>query len=485
MHASSPLFLFSNTKEVRLIKKILPFFIIILLISCNSSNKKESCGSAWIGGEIVNPKTDYVILSHNRNVIDTVRLDENNFFKYQIAQVDPGIYFFRHFEYQAMYVEPGDSIMLRVNTIEFDESLSYSGKGSAKNNFLMELFLLNEQVDEEMPAYYNLDPLEFEHRIDSVRDNRYSLFNSFKESQSVSKGYTDVVHAAIDYSIYSKKELYITANAKKQLHDESIEIPSSFYDFRNDIDLGSESLRNYYPYFRCLEFYLDNLAFEKYKEKAPFERNSFTHSLHKLQVTDSLITNDSLKNSLLRNSAGRYLLHGNNVEEEEKLLSLFEQLNTNPADHKEIRTLGEATMKLAPGNTIPNVMLLTTDNTVKDLHTLINQPTVIFFWSSLSIGHYQKIHTRVNELKAKYPEFHFIGLNVDNHFKKWMRIVRNSGFNPQFEFQFENFDDAEMKLLVNSVNKSMVVDRNGKILDGNTNIFGLTIEQQLLGYLNQ
>ncbi len=470
---------------MRLIKKILPVFIAILLLSCDSSNNKESCGSAWIGGEIVNPKTDFVIISHNRNVIDTVPLDEKNFFKYQIAQVDPGIYFFQHFEYQALYIEPGDSIMLRVNTIEFDESLSYSGKGSAKNNFLMELFLLNEQVDEEMPAYFNLEPLAFEHKIDSVKNDRFALFNSFKESQTVSKGYSEVVKAAIDYSIFSKKELYISAISKKQLYDESIEIPNSFYAFRNEIDLGSESLRNYYPYFRCLEFYLDNLAFDRYKGLAPFERTSFIHSLHKLHITDSIITNDSLKNSLLRNSAGRYLLNGDNALEEAELLAIFEQLNTNTEDHKEMRSLGEATMKLAPGNTIPNVMLLTANNTVKDLQTAISKPTVIFFWSSLSIGHYRKIHTRVNELRDKYPEFHFVGLNVDNHFKKWMRIVQTNGFNPQFEFQFENFDDAEMKLLVNSVNKSMIVDGQGKILDGNTNIFGLDIEQKLLGFLNQ
>lgn len=62
---------------------------------------------------------------------------------------------------------------------------------------------------------------------------------------------------------------------------------------------------------------------------------------------------------------------------------------------------------------------------------------------------------------------------------------KNSGYAPLMEYQFENFDDAEMKLLVNSVNKSMIVDSKGKILDGNTNIFSIDIEQQLLGYINQ
>lgn len=269
------------------------------------------------------------------------------------------------------------------------------------------------------------------------------------------------------------------------MYDESIQIPEEFYAFRKNIDLGNESLRNYYPYFRFLEFYLDNLSFDKYKGQAPFDRQSYTHNMHKVYLIDSLITNDSLKNSLLRNAVGGYFLNGDNAIEEAKMLEVFKKLNTSPADHRELSALGEATMKLVPGNTIPNVLLLTTDNTVKDLHSTIKKPTVIYFWSSQSTKHYRKIHSRANELRSKYPEYNFIGINVDSHFKKWVRIVKNSGYSPPFEYQFENFDDAEMKLLVNSVNKSMVINPKGVILDGNTNIFGLDIEQQLLGFLNQ
>ena len=67
------------------------------MLSCQSKQHQDPCGSAWIGGQIVNPKHDYVIISHNRNTIDTVYLDERNSFTYKIAPVDPGLYFFRHF----------------------------------------------------------------------------------------------------------------------------------------------------------------------------------------------------------------------------------------------------------------------------------------------------------------------------------------------------------------------------------------------------
>ncbi len=470
---------------VRVVKKILFFFSISLLISCNSDSKKQSCGSAWIGGEIVNPKTNYVVLSHNRSIIDTVPLDDKNFFKYKIEQVDPGIYFFSHFEYQALHLEPGDSLMFRVNTIEFDESLTYTGRGAAKNNFLMDLFLSNEDVDDLLPSYYDLRPEEFEAKMDSVRSKRLQELEAFKMKNKTTANYIEIAEAAINYSIYSKKEKFISAFTKRHLMDESVTIPASFYAFRENYDLGNETLRNYYPYFRCIGYYLDNLAFENYKNEIPFDRRSYTHNLHKITLIDSLVTNDSLKNNLIKSAAAAYLLNGDDAEKEAQMLAVFRKMNTNPADDEEITRLAEATMRLAPGNEIPNVMLLTTDNRVKDLHSIIKRPTVLYFWSSQSIKHYRTIHTRASELRAKYPEFDFIGINVDNHYKKWNRIVNNSGYNAQFEYQFDNFDDAEMKLLVNSANKSMLVDRNGMIVDSNTNIFGLEIEQQILGFINQ
>ena len=470
---------------MRLIKKILFLFLsVIAIISCDTHSKKGECGVSWVGGKIVNPRLDYVIISHNKNLIDTVSLDPTNTFHYKIENTDPGIYFLNHYEYQAMFLEPGDSVMIYLNTIEFDESLSYTGRGAEKNNFLMELYLLNENVDDNMLAYYNMGPEEFKAIMDSISSSRKKLFNNFKEKTKTTKLFDEVAKAAINYSIYSKKELYLSANSKKKVYDENIEIPQSFFTFRDSIDLGNEALRNYYPYFRCLENYIDNLAYETYKSQEPFDRFSFTHNIHKLQVIDRVITNPSLKNSLSRSAIVRYLLNGKNVAEELQMLEAYKKINTDSIDIAEVEKLASATIKLATGNEIPNVALVSTDNTLKDLHSIIKKPTVLFFWSGESIKHYRKIHTRSSELREKYPEYNFIGINIDAHFKKWLRTVNNSGYNSQFEYQFESFKDAEQKLLVNYVNKSIIVDKDLKILDGNSNIFSASIEEQLLGHLN-
>ena len=470
---------------MHLIKHILLLFVgSLFCVSCNQSSE-NSCGSAWIGGEVVNPKKDYVIIWQSRKTIDTAALDENNFFIYQFEHLEPGMYSFSHNEYQTLYIEPGDSIMLRVNTMEFDESLSYSGMGASKNNFMMELFLLNEKENELMPGLQLLSPSEFEFKMDSFAAGRRSLYNDFVSKKNPSDGFKVIANAAIDYDIYTKKELYISTNLRKKVYNENVEIPEEFYSFRKDIDLGNEKLKSYYPYFRYLRFYMDNLAYEAYSDKATFDRNSFVHNYHKTTLFDSLITNEYLKNSLIRNSVTRYFLHAKSEANSRKMLANFLKLNTNEQDRAEVSKFALATMKLMPGHTIPNVMLLTSDNTVKDLHSTLNKPTVLYFWSNQSISHYKNIHTRASDLKNKYPEYGFVGINIDTHFKKWLKAIQNSGYNELTEYQFENFKDAEQKLIIDTVNKAMIVDADGVILNGNTNIFEVNIESELLGFLNQ
>ena len=460
-------------------------FLSLIVVACQSKNGPETCGSAWIGGQIVNPKTDYVIISHNRNASDTVYLDDNNFFRYHIKAADPGLYYFQHFEFQAMFVEPGDSIMLRVNTLEFDESLTYTGPGAAKNNFLTELFLLNESADQEILSFYNLPPNSFTQKMDSVRSVRQEFLEEFTNTNESSKTFLAVANAAIDYAIYGKMELYVSSNNKRQRYGEQKEIPAEFFEYRKKLDLGHEDLRTYYPYFRCLGYYFDNLAFDAIDGQKEFNRMSFEHNWHKMDLIESKITNDSLKQSLLKNTVINYFIHAENTEHMALITDKFNNYNQSSEDQKVIMELSEIALRLMPNQPLVDVQLVNYENRTVGIQEVINRPTVIYFWSLDSPMHVKNIHQRISELRGKYPEFDFIGINVDDQFKKWKRLVQHESYRTEHEFQFEDFEKAGMALLINSVNKTMMIDANGEIIDPHTNIFSLDAEQKLLNYLNR
>ena len=460
-------------------KKILLPLLLTVIFSCKNSEEDVN-RTTWISGQIVNPTTDFVIFSRGNHILDTVKLDSNNFFLYKTEKIKPGLYSFTHNESQVFYIEPGDSLLIHLNTFDFDESLAYSGKGSEQNNLLMELYLRNETENQNLSSWYVLPSNEFDQKIDSLKQEKISNYNTFLENTEVDEGFKEVALANITYDYYSKKELYAAANMSQPN-----KFDPDYFDYRKEIDFNLNKLKFYYPYYRFLIRYFDNMAISEMGGKMPIDRNSFEYNYKKIKLIDSLIPSDSLKNNLLRFNTKRYLLNAKYANEEQKFFEAYKEMNSDEKYLEEVENLYNATVKLTAGNTIPNILLVNTDNAVKDLQSIVTAPTVLYFWSAQSSAQYKNIHNRAAELKSKYPEYDFIGINTDTHFRKWRQTVKKTGYDAQKEFQLENISDAGEKLVLSSMSKAIILDKNAIILEGKSNMFNPNFEELLLGFLNR
>ena len=124
-------------------------FFIISFICLNSCNIEKRNNKIFFAGQIINPSSNYLLLYKNNATIDCLILDSNNMFKRTYNNLESGIYKIEHIpEYQTIFLEPGDSIWLRVNGTDFKKSVVFSGKGSSKNNFLtdMEIILIKRII---------------------------------------------------------------------------------------------------------------------------------------------------------------------------------------------------------------------------------------------------------------------------------------------------------------------------------------------------
>lgn len=463
-----------------LFKKLLLFLFLIGFIACQNKDADRKKNTTWISGQIINPKVDYIIFSKGSETLDTVKLDSNNFFLFRSEEITPGLYSFRHHENQIMFLEPGDSLMLYLNTIDFDESLAYSGRGAERNNLLMDFFLSNETDINNLAKWYPLTAEEFVIKIDSTKRIKIAHYEEYKKKNKTSPDFNEVIQANLDYHYYSQKELYATANSVK-----IEEFPDSFFAYRDNIDFGNENLRFYYPYYRYLYRYLNNLAIQDQKTLGSSHNSDFGYNYRKIQLTDSLIPLETLKNSFLRHTAIQYILNADVAEEQKKFFDTYAQMTSNKADIKEVQDLVNATMKLTPGNVVPDVMLANADGVSKLLSEVINSPSVIFFWSTKYVAQYRNSHIRSAELKSKYPEYDFIGINTDSHSKSWRETITKEGYNSKSEFQLESLTEGQKTLVLNSLNKVMLIDKNKKILEGNCNMFHHNFENILLENLNK
>src|SRR5690606_18587040 len=103
------------------------------------------------------------------------------------------------------------------------------------NNFLVELFLANEEDEKTVNSFYALDPVSFEHKVDSLTSVKKAALSKLKSQVSVSQDFQAVALASIDFNAYVFKEKYPFIH-RRRVHEKNIpELPANFYDYRKHI----------------------------------------------------------------------------------------------------------------------------------------------------------------------------------------------------------------------------------------------------------
>ncbi|UZO79878.1 thioredoxin family protein [Aquimarina sp. ERC-38] len=460
------------------------FILCVHLVSCNKKNTAVRA-KTYIGGEIINPNSNYLVLSKDTIFKDTIFLDENNRFLYQFDTIHEGIYTIRHRpESQIILLEKGDSILLRLNTLEFDETLVFTGDGAAKNNFLIDMFLQNENEKVGLRRKsFTLPPELFKIQQDSLLKQRRKRFEKFVNKEGdLSLLAKSILTASYTYDFYSRFELYASENIRKEKRNKAYvtSYPSGFFSYRNGIQLEAKELQSLFAYRRFLKNYIDNLL-NSSKAKNVIN-NQAEKKIYELDFIDSLITNRDTKENIFRSRTGNYLLQSKNQKESDKIVQHYITKSKNATFRKEITELSEAILNLSTGNMIPEHEIIDKNRDTLLLSSLFKAPhTILYFWSIQDKPHFTRIHRVVKTLSETYNQIDFIGLNIDTEKQKdWLKTIKRNNFNPDKEYKFINPEEAIKNLVVYYKNKAILLDQQGKILIPNANLFSVSFEEKLM-----
>ncbi|WP_297702601.1 transaldolase [uncultured Eudoraea sp.] len=454
--------------------KTLLYFIIFLLAACNTEEKKSP--TVYFGGEIVNPNSEYLVLFKGGVVLDTARLDENNRFSFKLDSVDEGLHHFYHFpEEQYVILERGDSLQLRLNTVDFDESLVFSGTNEQVNNFLLEMFLSNEEEEELIYEYYSLEPEAFALKIDSLKNVKLELLNSLSIEAELSDSAMEIAKAGIMYTSYIFKEAYPFYHKKKKGEKSIHDLPPDFYDYRADINYDQNGLCYYRPYYNFMKYHLGNLSYMDCKNGCGTQKKMVKNQLHinqhKLKLIDSLIKQNELRDNLFRNVAMDYLLKYDKEENIEIFIEEFHQLSGNNRHIHEINGLYDGIRNLQPQKEIPELMVFDSEGnkvSIKDLGK--DRKVVFYFWSAPEKRHFTNMIKRIDLLKDKYPEYTFIGLNVRTEHGRWNNMLEVAQLDKSEQFWTENFEKVANTLIIYDANRGIITN-DGIIVDAFANVY--------------
>jgi len=442
------------------------YLLQICLLTCavflSSCNKEVERNSIFFGGQIINPSSTYVTLYKDNKTIDSLPLNLNyRFFKYYDS-LDSGIYKIEHIpEYKSVFLEKGDSIWARINASSFDESIVYSGRGAAKNNFLMDLLLSFEKENSFLSSKYSSNSENFSKLIDSLlikKKNKWILMDSINQLSPIAQ---KITQAAYIYPYATRKERY--ALLRGTFWDEKQD--SVYFDFRKYLSLAETDLAFFDPYINYLLNYLSKEALED-TENYFRNRQKTEFNIKRLQLIETQIKGNVLKNNLARAVAFEELMKLDNHNKHEKFLQQFILINKSKAYLTEVLDLHNDIENMSTGKELPKLKLQNHQLEVVSTQQIIDSPTVFYFWSQTQMSHYRSTVLKAKALEKQFPRYQFKGICIQPFNEIVFEVHRMMNIDPKTQLAFTNFDKDSKTWVLSLLNRAIVVDADGKIKEG-------------------
>ncbi|WP_224490588.1 TlpA family protein disulfide reductase [Robertkochia flava] len=450
-------------------KKFLLVLVGLLMYSCDQADPVT-----YFGGEIVNPKDDYVYLFYEEVQLDSASLDDQNRFHFSLNNPEEGVYkFFHGREYQYILLEAQDSLMLRLNTMEFDESLIFSGIGSEKNNFMIDMFLLKEDEKNLVDNFYKASPEIFVKKLDSMRAMKVVEYEELLSETDLSPLAKHVTKATIDFPYYTNKEYYTDMHKYWLGLKEKPELPESFYNHRMQVDINDKSLAHLEAYSNYVNAYLDRLTKDNCRGACQIggKWSPYHYGTHKLHLVDSLISLGNLRSKLFETTAFKYFQYDHQEETNKKFITLYKKL-TSGNSSADIDMVYQAVNNLRKGATFPVLELYDKKGEKHRLDSSwYDQKTVFYTWhSDRKMLAREKIQ-HMTEMASKYPEFQFIGINLDPDHQTWLNTMNELGVSDKNQLRAPDMEYIVKRFAYLRLNRMVVVDKDGKVIEGFGNIY--------------
>lgn len=439
-------------------KIIITFISFLLFTSCQLFNKNTH---TYLAGKILKKTSEKISVLKDEKIINETSISENGNFYLELNNIKDGLYNFKHLpEFQYLILEKGDSLVLRLNALDFDESLVFNGNGSSKNNYLMDVFLNHEKEESFLNLNLKQNPIKFREIIDSLLTFKINRFNDFQKTNKLNNISKLILEYSIKLPLYSKIETYLSIYKQTgQLK----EIKNEFYEFRDKIDLNIDELSHFKPY-------LDYIILRTINESG-IDYNSYSNldlqfNLDRIKFVDLAISNPVVKSTILRYIAFEYLLKENILIDIDTFLNVFLEISENNNTNIEIEQLYLNITALQVGNSIPDIKLLSIDNkTISNRDLYSNKPIIYVFWSYEQNSHQLSLFNRIFNILNKNNNYNFFSININSDESKWKESLKKIRKRNNIKhFMTSDFTSMSKKMILNNLNKIIITNKGGKII---------------------
>lgn len=439
----------------------------ILFESCKKQDCKQS--SFYFGGKLSNPKTKYLLFGKDNKILDTLHLNQNNQFGKHFFDLEQGMYVIKYENFiKYVYFDNNDSINFLANAQDFHNLSTFDGKGSEKNNFLLEMFALTFENNNFYSVIFQKTHKDFVKSVDSLKSIKTKLYTKRKNEINWNQDFDQYVQALIDYVYFTRLEAYSFIR-KRYKHLAQDPLPENYFNFREKVQFNEEKFSNFQPFTHYLSMLLTSISYEK-NIVNPLEKG-----LLRLQIVDSLIENQKVKDKILSDLSFMYMLEDQDIARNKAFFKQYLALAKDPTMIDEVKKMNQSIVAFERNAQLKDFEFRDIDGQLKSLTSQLEKTTLLIFWSSNMKGHLKIITDKVTELKKRYPNLDLIAINVDSDPKVLQK--NKSIFHPEIKYlQTKDFNELRTDWVILKLNRAILVNANGTIAKGFVNLSQETIK---------
>jgi hypothetical protein len=376
-----------------------------------------------------------------------------------------------------VFFDKNDSLMIRLNSNDFDNTLMFCGRGDEKNNFMMELYLKDMKLKNDLFDVYEQPEKVFSKYLEASNKKITELYRKRKSFIKWSEEFDEVAKANIQLNYAYKKEVFPIVHEFKTGENIKNSLPKSYYNYRKKIDVNQANLLYYSPFINYMTSMLNNVVLTN--TKGYLDDMSLENNIKKLEIADTLIKNKHVKNLVVNNIANMYLLSDQCSVNNGKFFTLYSKMVSDQKMKVKVMETASNIQKLRNNNALPEISVLDTNNKKVQLSELITKKTIIYFWTKQSESHSFYSHKKVDELKAKYPDIQFIAININNSQEDWLKEIETKKYVNSIELRAIDFEELKNKWVINKVYRTLIINKNGTINNAFVSLFDANFESYL------
>ena len=430
-------------------KKIFQLLLLIFAIS-NANSQSRTV----VSGKILNiPEVKKASLAWYKNFISFELKQANEFVlgvKDQISN---------------LYLEPGDSIYVTLDYNQFDETIKFSGKGEANNNFLAQHYLKFENDDSGQSAQQRLKEMDaktYFNYSDSLFKEELKYLDQWKNK--LSKDFYEIYKSGKSYEIASQKLNYWQSHQYLSgIKKITFDCNEAEYAFLKEMKTQNDLLINNPKYCSFLGSYL-NYKYELWKCKSTTKDQN---NLEQNYYFAKELFNGKSRNYLLACSVHNMLNYGNFKTAE----ILFEDYKKVSDDKDVVAMLAaefEKASELAPGKTAPNFTLKNLEGKDVSLSDFKGKVVYLDFWASWCGPCRAEIPSAAKmEEDLKDKEVVFLKVSIDENEQSWRKIIEEKQLGGVHLIANGFGDPVPKSYQVEGIPKYVLIDKDGNLIDSN------------------